>query len=126
MKKLLATAPVFLLLAACANNPFTSNNNSSQMPTTNEKVSNFTCNDNGKVTARYAPDGSAVDMKVSLPKIGLNNQQMILTQVVSGSGARYANTTDPKMNYEWQTKADYGIMSVRMANGQEYSVNCQL
>ncbi|WP_367104455.1 MliC family protein [uncultured Psychrobacter sp.] len=125
MKKLLATAPVFLLLAACANNPFMNNNNSNQMAT-NQQISNFTCNDNGKVTARYAPDGSAVDLDVTLPKIGLNNQQMILTQVVSGSGARYANTTDPKMSYEWQTKADYGIMSVRMANGQEYSVNCQL
>ena len=126
MKKLLVTVPAFLLLAACANNPLMSNSTTNNQVNTNQQLSTFTCEDNGRVTAKYATDGSAADLDVTLPKIGLKNQKMIMNQAVSGSGTRYVNNDDPKMSYEWQTKADYGVMSVRMANGQKYSANCNL
>ena len=121
MKKLLAVAPFFLLLAACANNPLTSVNSSS-----NTQVNNFTCEDNGKVTAVYSANGQVANLNVTLPKLGLDNKKVTLSEAVAGSGARYTNDSDPKMSYDWHTKSDYGVMSVRMANGQEYSVNCQL
>lgn len=117
MKKLLATIPAILLLTACATNaPMMGNN---QMQT-------LSCDDNGQVSAAYSANGQVANLNVTLPKVGLNNKKLTLNQAVSASGARYVNTTDPKMSYDWHTKADFGVMSVRMANGQEYSVNCQL
>lgn len=119
MKKLIATAPFVLFLAACATNaPITGNSQTTTM--------NMTCQDNGQVMADYSANGQVANLKLTLPKIGINGKKITLNQAVSGSGARYVNTTDPKMSYDWHTKADYGVMSVRMANGQEYSVNCQL
>lgn len=117
MKKLMAAAPVVLLLAACATNaPVTGNNQTSTMM----------CEDGGQVLAAYSANGQVANLNVTLPKVGVNNKKLTLNQAVSGSGARYTNTTDPKMSYDWHTKADYGVMSVKMANGQTYSVNCKI
>ncbi|HSP85296.1 MAG TPA: MliC family protein, partial [Psychrobacter sp.] len=55
---------------------------------------------------------SHANLEVSLPKIGVANKNIRLNQAVSGSGARYTNNSDPKMSYDWHTKADYGIMRV--------------
>ncbi len=123
MKKLLATAPLFLLLAACATNSPMSGNNT---PAQSAKAQTLTCEDNGQVAAAYSANGTVAHLNVTLPKAGLNNQKVTLNQAVSGSGARYVNNTNPKMSYEWQTKADYGILSISSTNGQQYSVNCQL
>lgn len=117
MKKLIAIVPAMLLLSACATNaPMTST----------AQTTTMACQDNGQVTAVYSANGQVANLNVTLPKVGVTNKKLTLNQAVSASGARYTNTTDPKMSYDWQTKADYGVMSVRMANGQEYSVNCQL
>lgn len=117
MKKLMAAAPVVLLLAACATNaPMTST----------VQTTTMSCQDNGQVMAAYSANGQVANLNVTLPKVGINNKKLTLNQAVSGSGARYTNTTDPKMSYDWHTKADYGVMSVKMANGQTYSVNCKI
>ena len=116
MKKILVVTPVILLLAACASNPAVNNN----------QKSTFTCEDNGQVMAAYSSNGQVANLNVHLPKIGVSNKSVTLNQAVSGSGARYTNNSDPKMRYDWHTKADYGIMKVSMQNGQEYSVNCKL
>lgn len=119
MKKLLLATPAVLLLAACA----------TSAPVIGSHQANtvkMTCEDGGQVVAAYSNKGQMANLNVSLPKIGLNNQKMTLNQAVSGSGARYVNNTDPKMNYDWHTKADYGVMSVSMADGQTYSVNCKI
>lgn len=119
MKKLIATAPAVLLLAACATNaPMTDNNQANTVT--------MTCEDGGQVLAAYSNNGQVANVNVTLPKLGITNKKLTLNQAVSASGARYVNNTDPKMSYDWQTKADYGVMSVRMATGQEYSVNCKL
>ena len=118
MKKLLVAIPAVLLLAACAiSTPVTDNHQANTVT--------MTCEDEGQVRAAYSNKGQMVNLNVSLPKIGVNNQKITLNQAVSGSGARYINNADPKVSYEWQTKADYGIMSVRTQNGQEYSVSCK-
>ncbi|WP_296242881.1 MULTISPECIES: MliC family protein [unclassified Psychrobacter] len=119
MKKLLVAIPAVLLLAACATNAPVTGNHQANMVT-------MTCEDGGQVLAAYSNKGQMANLNVSLPKIGLNNQKMTLNQAVSGSGARYVNNADPKVSYEWHTKADYGVMSVGMANGQTYSVNCKI
>lgn len=124
MKKLLILAPAVLALAACANNPFMGNNN--QVNTNKPVVNTYTCDSNGKVTATYAKDGSAANLNVTMPAFGIDNQKVTMMQAVSGSGARYINNNDPKMNLEWQTKADYGILSAKLANGKEYRVNCTM
>ena len=116
MKKILVVTPVILLLAACASNPTVDSNPESA----------FTCEDNGQVMATYSDNGQVANLNVNLPKIGLSNKSVTLNQAVSGSGARYTNNSDPKMSYDWHTKADYGIMKVSMHNGQEYSVSCKL
>ena len=122
MKKLLAVAPFAVLLAACATNAPTTT------PTTNTQqvVQSFTCEDNGQITAAYTADGQAANLNVTLPKVGLNNAKVSMKQAVSGSGARYVNDVNPKTTYDWHTKADYGIMTIKSDNGQEYQVNCQL
>lgn len=120
MKKLLAVAPFAVLLAACATNAPTTNT------TANNAVQSLTCEDNGKVTAAYSANGQIANLNVSLPKIGLSNTKVTMKQAVSGSGARYVNNTNPKLTFDWHTKADYGIMTIKSANGQEYSVNCKI
>ncbi len=124
MKKLLAVAPFAVLLGACATNAPTT----TTAPTTNTQqvVQSFTCEDDGMVTAAYAADGQAAKLNVTLPKIGLNNADIEMKQAVSGSGARYINDVNPKTTYEWQTKADFGIMTISSDNGQQYSVNCNI
>lgn len=124
MKKLLVLAPVALVLAACANNPFMGSSN--QVNANKQVVNTYSCEGNGKVTATYATNGDAANLNVTMPQFGINNQKVVMTQAVSGSGVRYVNNSDPKMNLEWQTKADYGILSAKLANGQEYRVNCNM
>lgn len=116
MKKFLAVAPIVLLLSACATNA----------PMNNHSRSSFTCEDSGQVMAIYSNSGQVANLNINLPKIGLSHKNITLNQAVSGSGARYINNSDAKVSYDWHTKADYGIMSIRMKNGQEYSVNCKI
>ena len=123
MKKLLAVAPFALLLSACATNAPTSTT-----PETNTQpvVQSFTCEDNGQLTAAYTANGQTANLNVTLPKVGLTNAKITMEQAVSGSGARYVNNVNPKTTYDWHTKADYGIMTIKSDNGQQYQVNCQL
>lgn len=123
MKKLLAVAPFAALLAACA----TSAPTTTTPPTnTQQVVQSFTCQDNGQITAAYTADGQIANLNVTLPKVGLNNAKVSMKQAVSGSGARYVNAVNPQTTYDWHTKADFGIMTIKSDNGQEYQVNCQL
>lgn len=123
MKKLLAIAPFVALLAACA----TSAPTTTTPPTnTQQVVQSFTCQDNGQITAAYTADGQIANLNVTLPKVGLNNAKVSMKQAVSGSGARYVNDVNPQTTYDWHTKADFGIMTIKSDNGQEYQVNCQL
>lgn len=124
MKKLLAVAPFAVLLGACATNAPTTT--TATTTNTQQVVQSFTCEDDGMVTAAYAADGQAAKLNVTLPKIGLNNADIEVEQAVSGSGARYINDVNPKTTYEWQTKADFGIMTISSDNGQQYSVNCNI
>lgn len=86
----------------------------------------FTCEDGGQIMTAYSNSGQIANLEVSLPKIGVANKNIRLNQAVSDSGARYTNNSDPKMSYDWHTKADYGIMRVSMQNGQKYSVSCKI
>lgn len=126
MKKLLAVAPFAVLLSACATNAPTSTTTTTANGSANNQVQTLTCEDNGKVTAAYTESGQIANLNVSLPKVGLNNAKISLKQVVSGSGARYVNDTNPKTTFDWHTKADYGIMTISSDKGQQYSVNCQV
>ena len=78
------------------------------------------------MTAAYTANGQITNLNVSLPKVGLNSARILLKQVVSGSGARYVNDTNPKTTFDWHTKTDQGIMTISSKNGQQYSVNCQV
>ncbi len=123
MKKLLAVAPFALLLSACATNaPITTTPETNTQPV----VQSFTCEDNGQLTAAYTANGQTANLNVTLPKVGLTNAKITMEQAVSGSGARYVNNVNPKTTYDWHTKADYGIITIKSDNGQEYRVNCQL
>ncbi|PWK14670.1 membrane-bound inhibitor of C-type lysozyme [Psychrobacter immobilis] len=123
MKKLLAVAPFALLLSACAtNSPTTTTPETNTQPV----VQSFTCEDNGQLTAAYTANGQTANLNVTLPKVGLTNAKITMEQAVSGSGARYVNNVNPKTTYDWHTKADYGIMTIKSDNGQQYQVNCQL
>ncbi len=122
MKKLLAVAPFAIVLAACATNAPTT----TAPATTQQVVQSFTCEDNGTIDAAYTANGQAANLNVTLPKVGLNNAKVSLTQAVSGSGARYVNDVNPKTTYDWHTKADFGVMTISSDNGQKYSVNCDI
>lgn len=125
MKKLLAVAPLTVLLAACATSAPTP---TIPAPTTTAQpvVQSFTCEDNGAIVATYSANGQVADLNVTLPKVGLSNAVVRTERAVSGSGARYVNNVNPQTTYDWQTKADYGIMTISTDNGQQYQVNCQL
>lgn len=116
MKKILLALPV-LLLSACA----TTDNAISTTSGTNNV---FKCSDNSQVIASYSKNGDIAYLNVNMPKIKLSNQALTLNQAVSGSGARYINTSNPDVSYEWHTKANEGIISVTWSNGPEYSVSC--
>ena len=123
MKKLLAVAPFALLLSACATNaPITTTPETNTQPV----VQSFTCEDNGQLTAAYTANGQTANLNVTLPEVGLTNAKITMEQAVSGSGARYVNNVNPKTTYDWHTKADYGIMTLKSDNGQQYQVSCQL
>lgn len=116
MQKLLVTISAALWLTACATSMPEVNNN---------QIKTLACEDNGQVTAAYSANGQVANLKLSLPKVGINNKNITLTQAVSASGARYTSDADSTVSYDWHTKADFGVMSVRMANNQEYSVSCR-
>ncbi len=117
MKKLLAVTPMILLLAACATNAPMNNSNNTQAQI-------FTCDDNAKVTAAYVANGKVANLSLTLPILGIKNQKVSLRQAVSGSGARYIKESSSKASYEWQAKANYGILSIRSVNDRKYSVTC--
>jgi len=122
VKKLLAVTPFILLLAACATNAPMNNGNNIQA----QKAQNFTCEDNSKVTAIYSANGKVANLSLTLPKLGLRNKRVNLKQAVSGSGARYIKESSSKASYEWQTKANYGVLSISSVNDRKYSVTCRL
>ncbi len=135
MKKLLALAPLGLLVAACsAMNP--SQQASYQTGTTAavaEKKAydrmmpdRFRCEDGATVDAKYSMDTDEATVTASLPKAKWNKQTLKMAIAPSGSGSRYVNTTNSDtVNYEWHTKGDMGIMTLNWSNGETYSVNCQ-
>lgn len=123
MKKLFAVAPFAVLLAACATSaPTTTTPPANTQPVTQS----FTCEDDSQITAAYTANGEAANLNVTLPKVGLDNAKVNMKRAVSGSGARYVNDVNPQTTYDWHTKADYGIMTIKTDKGQEYQVNCQL
>ncbi|WP_440455235.1 MliC family protein [Psychrobacter sp. ASPA161_9] len=122
MKKLLAVTPIILLLAACATNAPMNNSNNTQA----QKAQTFTCDDNAKVAAAYSANGKVANLSLTLPKLGLRNKRVYLKQAVSGSGARYIKESSSKASYEWQTKANDGVLSIRSVNDRKYSVTCRL
>lgn len=122
MKKLLTVTPIMLLLAACATNAPMHSVNSTKA----QKAQTFTCEDNAKVTATYSANGKVANLVFTLPKLGLSNQKVSLKQAVSGSGARYIKESSSKASYEWQTKANVGVLSIRSVNDRKYSVTCRL
>ena len=119
MKKVLTITPVFLLLAACATNAPINSSNSTQAQT-------FTCEDNAKVTAAYVGNGKLANLSLTLPRLGISQQKVSLRQAVSGSGTRYIKESSSKASYEWQTKANVGVLSIRSVNDRVYKVNCTL
>lgn len=125
MKKLLTLLPLSLVMAACATSP------TSTAPETAAKAydrmapEQFVCEDDATVQAKYSIDGEQATINASLPKANWNNQTVVMDIATSGSGSRYVNTASQNVDYQWHTKGDMGIMSVKWADGNEYSVNCE-
>lgn len=127
MKKLLTVLPLSLFVAACASNPTAQQ---TQQTTTNKAYDRmapeqFVCEDNATVMPKYSADGEEAMLNVSLPKANWNNQTIKMDIATAGSGSRYLNTDSQNVAYQWHTKNDLGIMSVKWADGTEYSVKCE-
>lgn len=124
MKKFLTLLPLSVALAACATGP-----TASQTTTTKAydrmAPQQFVCEDNSAVQAKYSVDGEQAMLNVSLPKANFNDQTLTMDIAQSGSGARYINNVSDNVAYEWHTKNDIGIMSLKWADGSEYTVNCE-
>ncbi|WP_296403380.1 MliC family protein [Psychrobacter sp.] len=128
MKNLLTVLPLTLFIAACASNPTThttTTNTSTNKAYDRMAPERFVCEDNATVMPKYSIDGEQAIVTASLPKANWNNQNLTMTIAPSGSGARYVNSDNPNVTYEWHTKADSGLMGVKWANGNEYIVNCE-
>lgn len=126
MKKLLTLLPLSVFVAACATGPTTT----TQVPQTTKAYDRmapeqFVCEDDATVMPKYSVDGEEAMVNVSLPKANWNNQTVIMDKAQSASGVRYLNTASQNVHYQWHTKDNIGIMSVKWADGKEYSVKCE-
>lgn len=83
----------------------------------------YTCEQNAKIDVKYKK-GMAL-LNVTAPSLTLNNQNISLTQAVSGSGMRFVNETNPASKYEWHAKGGEAIFGVTVADGKTYELRCQ-
>lgn len=125
MKKLLTLLPLSLVMAACATSPTTTAPETTAKAYDRMAPEQFVCEDDATVQAKYSIDGEQATINASLPKANWNNQTVVMDIATSGSGSRYVNTASQNVDYQWHTKGDMGIMSVKWADGNEYSVNCE-
>lgn len=125
MKKLLTLLPLSLVMAACATSPTTTAPETATKAYDRMAPEQFVCEDDATVQAKYSIDGEQATINASLPKANWNNQTVVMDIAISGSGSRYVNTASQNVDYQWHTKGDMGIMSVKWADGNEYSVNCE-
>ena len=124
MKKLLTLLPLSVVLAACATNPTGATQTTTKMYD-RMAPEQFMCEDDASVHAKYSTDGEEAQLMANLPKANWNNQSITMAIAPSGSGSRYVNSDSSNVTYDWHTKADIGVMTVKWSDGNEYSVNCE-
>lgn len=90
-----------------------------------DKPIKYTCEHNVNLTATYNSNTETVDTLLNVPSLSLQNANVVLKQVASGSGSRYENKTNPATGYEWHTKAHEGILTITVA-GSEYNFLCEV
>ena len=126
MKKFLAIAPVFAVLAACSSAPI-AQPTPAQVQAVQANSQTFKCDNNTEVVALYTQRDSTgyANLKVTSPSLGLNQAAMVLKQDVAASGERFtATNADKTTSYEWHAKAGEGIFAVNN-KGTEYNFVCR-
>lgn len=123
MKKLLAIAPVFAVLAACSSAPI-AQPSPAQVQAIQANSQTYKCDNNTEVVALYTDRDSEsyANLKVTSPMLGLNQAALLLKRDVSGSGVRYT-TTNGTTSYEWHAKGADGVFAVTH-QGKAYEFMC--
>lgn len=85
----------------------------------------YTCENNGKITAKYNPDTEQALLNIHAPTLGLNNADVEMKLAQSGSGMRFVNEVNPASKYAWHAKGKMGLLDVTTADGKTYSLTCE-
>ena len=134
LTKIVTALPALALLTACATTAPTTPN-TSDTPVTGTipdaaydrmAAAPYTCTDNSTIMAKQSINKKQAMVNATLPKVGWNEQPIILQGGVQGDTASYVNNSNPKATYAWHMKGDKGIFAIKWANGKEYQVNCQI
>lgn len=95
----------------------------SARPAATTVTASYACEDGRTITASYLGNESATPVV----RLAIGDEVLLLSQAVSGSGARYESNGAGK-KVQWLTKADQGILVVAGADGaagsSEQITNC--
>lgn len=113
MKKLLALAPIALVITACSSAVHIAQPNPSQVQEILANSKTFKCDNNAEVVSVLSERNgdNFANVKITAPSLSLNQTPVLLQQVVSASGERYA-ISNGKTTYEWHIKGDDGVLTV--------------
>ncbi len=76
-----------------------------------------------RIIAKYYPQADTALVNISALQLGLNNANVEMKRVISGSGDRYINDTNPASIYEWHIKGGEGVLTVSIGRN-EYEYHC--
>lgn len=124
MKKLLAIAPIALVLTACGSAVHVAKPSPAQVQEVLENSETFYCDNNAKVISVLSERNgdTYANLQITAPTLSLNQAAVQLKQVVSASGERYA-VSNHSTGYEWQAKNTDGVLTVT-TNGKEFNFSC--
>ena len=125
MKKLLAIAPIFAILAAC-NSAQVAQPSPSQVQAIQANSQTFKCDkDTEVVTVNTKHNGdNYINAKITSPMLSLDQAAILLKQEVSASGERYVVSNPNRTTmYDWAMKGNEGALTVT-TQGRTFDFAC--
>lgn len=124
MKKLLALAPVALILTACGSAVHLAKPTPSQVQDVLTNAKTYKCDNSAEVISVLSERNgdNYANIKITAPTLNLNQTSVQLKQEVSASGERYV-TSNNNTTYEWHIKNNDGVLTVTNS-GKEFNFSC--
>lgn len=124
MKKLLAIAPIALVLTACGSAVHVAKPSPAQVQEVLANSQTFYCDNNAKVVSVLSERNgdNYANLQITAPSLTLNQASVQLKQVVSASGERYS-VANHSTGYDWHAKGNEAILTVTN-NGKTFNFGC--